>query len=444
MAGGVGSGRASGAPGQPVSVEVLPNGVTLAVDSSPAPGSVALGVFVPVGSQDERDRAQWGWAHLLEHMVFKGAGPWDVDGVAAVMDDLGGEVNAFTTREYTCFYAKVLEPLGCRAADLLWTLVTAPRLEAGELAKERAVVLEEMAEARDDIEDVTEQRYMEALWADDALRHDILGAPGAIRRVSAAALRGFWETAYSQAPPVCVVAGSGAAEVARRWREALQRPRYRGPRRTAGGWRPAPREVVKRQAAEQVHVLMGREGPALTGADYWEQLVLSLVLGGQNTSRLWLRLREQEGLAYTVGAALNSYGGWGETDIALTVRPDNLARAVAVAGEEVRRLAGEGPTEAEVGRAVTALTSNLVFGLETPDGRMQRLGRWLLLERLPPDLAAVTARLAQVTPAAVQAAARRTWLDPGRLAVALVGPVPRGAPAARSWWGSDGRPSPTT
>lgn len=401
--------------------KLLPSGMTVAYDDIPAVGTTALAFFVHVGSRDETPEA-WGVAHLLEHLVFKGAGDWDFREIAARMDMLGGDINAFTTREYTCFHAKVLDPYAEEAFLLLRDLVTRPWLRPEDIEREKRVVLEEMKESQDDPDEVTDQVYADALYADSSLTHDILGTPESLAQVGGEEVRAFFDHWYNPANMVFAVSGGG--------RDALVDRLASDPSKTSGTF-SLPRkppvlrlETRMRKAPwEQVHVMLGTKAPPRDGQDYYAALLLALSLGGQNSSRLWQRLREEAGLVYQVGTQYMAERDYGDMAIYLALGHEEVPQALTLMREEIESMAHDGPSREEILRSARLLETSLVFGLETPDGRVQRLGRYALWGESPPPVSSMIAQVRAVEPKRIRQLAEELWVMPEALAVAATGPI---------------------
>ncbi len=419
-------------------LQTLPSGLRLAWDDQGSLGTTAIGLFVGVGSRAETVASNWGAAHFLEHLVFKGAGTLDGAAIARAMDDLGGEINAYTTREHTVFYAKVLASRAWDAWQLLRTMVFYPRLATADVEKERQVIIAERHEALDDPEDRCEQAYMKSLYADADLVHDILGTGRSIRALSTARLKRFYRQWYRPAGMCVALSGQGAAALADRIREQEMVPAR--PEVAAVGEPvtvppiPVPRELLLRADGEQVHTMVGTAAPPLDDPNYEATQLAATILGGQNSSRLWQQLREEAGLVYTVYAAYSAHSQWGDLSIYLAVHPRSLTEALRLAGNTLRTFLTQGPSPQEIERARVLITTALAFSLETPEGRMVRLGRWGLANAPPPSLADVRQRLEAVGPQDVQSVAKQLWTDPGEVALAAVGPIPRRIAPLRSYF----------
>lgn len=373
-------------------------------------------------------------AHFLEHLVFKGAGALDSRAIATEMDLLGGEVNAYTSRDYTCYYAKVLTPLAGQAWNLLWTMVRHPWLREEDIAPERNVIKEELREARDDLEDRCETAYMRALWQDFALTHDVLGSMESLHQITAENLRTFYTTHYTTDNIVVAVAGDGTDGVL----SLLEQIPSGAMKRLTSlphCIEAQASEIHDNHPSEQVHILLGVSAPVLDSRDYPATLLLSTILGGQNTSRLWQRLREQDGLVYTVSTGYNAQPEWAEMSIHMALNPESIPSALAAVAEEMKAFQAQGPSADDLERAVIQIETSLAFSRETPEGRMFRLGRYALCAACPPDHEQFVQRLKDVTPSQVQQLATILWSSWDRVAIGTAGDLAAHDtnPSIRQW-----------
>ncbi len=371
-----------------------------------AAGSVAVAVFVAAGSRDEQPR-EWGAAHLLEHLAFKGAGRLSTVELADRMDRLGGDVNAYTTREVTCYHAHCLADDWENAFDLVWALATEPHLEAEDLERERGVVEAELREALNDPEDRAEEAYLKALWGDHPVSREVLGSTPSLRRMSIDVLRAFHARAYTPAHTLVVMAGQPGGvppEVARA--RLLDRVAAWSPDTVVSGPLAAPTalgaERLTRVSGQQAYVVMGWPAVPWHHPDSMIYRLLGVILGGQNTSRLWQRIREQEGLAYHVGAGYSGHRDHGDLSLSAGVAPDQVERVVAEMAAEWRGLRERPPTPDEVERARTQLKIGIVFQEESPEGRLHRVAPWVSAGLAVPTAQELVAAVDRVGPADIR------------------------------------------
>ncbi len=392
-------------------------------DDVPSVGTTALAFFIGVGSRDEEPR-EWGMAHLLEHLLFKGAGSLDYRAIARQMDRLGADINAFTTRDYTCFYAKVLDSEAERAYLLLREMVQQPWLRPEDLAKEKNVVLEEMHESLDDPDEVLDTLVSEALYEDPAYTHDILGTSASLADIDAESLRAFFDRHYQPQTMVFAASGGSAEKLAARVHEDFggacgdspRLPKRRQPPRFA------PRRLVRLCEWEQCKLALAVPAPSRYDRRYASALMMASLLGGQNTSRLWQRLREEEGLVYTVATHYSPEDDFGDMVTYLGLAPQRVGEAWTAVQEEMASLAANGPQEEELEHTRVTLNTVLVMNQETPDARVMRLGRYGLEQRRAPALSAVADELGRVTMEDVRRQAQ-VWVDGGSQALAAAGPL---------------------
>lgn len=393
-----------------------------------------MGIFIGVGSRHE-ELEQWGQAHLLEHLAFKGAGTHSAKDIAAMMDQLGGEFNAFTTRDYTCFYSKVLTPLAEDSLHLLQDLVFSPHLQEADLGRERQVVEEEMREAHDDLEDQCEELYMAALFSDVRLTHDILGTPESLANTSINALQDFYHRWYRPPHIVFGASGEGAEDVTSSiGRIVVPRSGEKGSIILPHDSGTVQQQVVKEMPAEQTHVIFGVKAPLFFEPEHETATLLAMILGGQNSSRLWQTLREEAGLAYTVSTGYSAQEQWAEMSSYFVVQPESVIEATTLFAEEMKRFIQEGPAIVEVKRAIIQVKTQLLFHLETPEGRLFRMGRLALSNRTAEPIERVLARLNAVTPDMVRELCRQLWGNPSQVAVAVVGKIPKNMGSLRDYF----------
>lgn len=396
--------------------------MTLVYDDISSVGTTALAFFVGVGSRDE-DTQEWGAAHLLEHLLFKGAGPWDYRAIAREMDKLGADINAFTTRDYTCFYARVLDTEALAAYQLLSAMVREPWLKGEDFVREKNVVIEEMRESRDDPDDMLDLLLTEALYQDPAYTHDILGTAEVLKAMPLEILTRFFERHYQPSQMVFAVSGGAREAVLGAVHQDFSEPHATTIlpiRRSVPAMRLASRH--RRAEWEQLHLGLSVPAPHRYHPHYWAALLTAGLLGGQNSARLWQRLREEEGLVYTIATQYGPDYDFGEMSTYLSLGPELLTRALTALSEELQRLAQEGPDGDELERIQTSLYTMLVMAQETPDARIMRLGRAGLDQQIPVQLIQVEQHLREVSPLEVQSLAG-LWTQNGAMAAAWTGPT---------------------
>ncbi|WP_448060031.1 M16 family metallopeptidase [Cellulomonas hominis] len=367
---------------------VLPGGVRVLTEHVPGLRSAAVGAWVGVGSRDERD-GHHGSTHFLEHLLFKGTVRRTAMDIAEAFDEVGGEANAATGKEHTCYYARVLDEDLPMAVDVIADMVTSARLDTDELEIERGVILEELAMNDDDPSDVVHERFAEAVLGAHALGRPIGGTPETIRAVPRDAVWEHYREHYR--PETLVVTAAGGidhdalcAQVERALADGgwtLSQDAAPHGRRTVGdgsdpvGVPAVGTELVITRSTEQANVIIGGTGLTATDPRRFTLSVLNAVLGGGMSSRLFQEIREKRGLAYSTYCFGSGHADTGIFGLYAGCTPAKVDEVTALLVSEWERLADGGITEAELRRSVGQLSGGLVLGLEETGARMSRLGK---------------------------------------------------------------------
>jgi predicted Zn-dependent peptidase len=405
--------------------EVLDNGVRVVMEPMASVKSVAVGVWVNVGSRDEGEGEE-GYSHFLEHMLFKGTRRRSAAQVSREIDALGGELNAFTTRETTTFYAKVLDQHVEPAVDLLADLFHHSRLDAKEIEKEKQVIQEEIRMVRDDPEDFVQEWHTEQMLGRHPLGRPILGKPETIRALTRDRLRAYRDRHYQ--PERTVIAVAGRIDP-----DAMRRVLARGFGRAAGASRqplrrwPAPVHggvQVSRKKLEQAHLSIGFRGLPVGHKDRYAAHALNAWLGGSVSSRLFLEIREKRALAYSIYSYLAPFSDSGTWTVYAATRPAEAARVVDLIRRELRR-ARQGLSRADVAAAKNQLKGSLMLSLESTTSRMSKLARDLMFDGAPAALDDMLADLDRVTGDQVHRVAN-DCIDATRFSLSALGPITRG------------------
>ncbi|MGN6273742.1 MAG: M16 family metallopeptidase [Protaetiibacter sp.] len=413
---------------------VLPNGVRILTEHVPGSQSATVGFWVAVGSRDEQP-VTYGSTHFLEHLLFKGTATRSALDIAVAFDSVGGENNALTAKEHTCYYAKVRDRDLDMAVRVLADMFASSRIDDDDFENERGVILEELAMADDDPGDVAGERFFEAVFGDHPLGRPIGGNPESISAVTRDAVWQHYRANYG--PRDLVITAAGAVDHERLvevalaalaeagWDlEASARPVER--RNPAEGLieRGSPLALVERPL-EQVNLYLGVAGLAAADPRRPVLTVLNSVLGGGMSSRLFQEVREKRGLAYSVYSFASSYSDAGIMGLYAGCSPRRAADVAELMLAEFRRVASEGITAEELGRARGQLGGASALALEDSDTRMSRLGRSELTLGEFADLDETLRRIDAVSAEAVQELAAELVDRP--LSAAAVGPV---APSA--------------
>ena len=406
--------------------EVLRNGLTLLTESMPHVRSVTVGVWLRRGSRNEPSRLN-GISHFIEHLVFKGTKSRTAREIALSMDSVGGQIDALTSREYTCFYAKVLDQHLDEAVDLLADIVQHPLFDPEELERERQVVLEEIRMVEDTPDDLIFDLFSGEFYPRQTLGRPIQGTAETVSGFTRRQLLGFFKGCYR--PQNMLVAAAGnlrhakLSKLVRHSFRSLVGTRRREPKL------PKPRVhcgVVKKAKNElaQLHLLLGLPAFRKDFAGRYALYVLNTVLGGTMSSRLFQRIREERGLAYSVYSALSGYVDTGCLVIYAATHPDNGAEVIRLALEELKSLRADGPTEIEFDVAREHLKGSLMLGLESTSSRMSNLARQEIYLHRQQSLAETLRWIDSVTMEKVHRLAREIMRD-SRVGLAAVGRVGR-------------------
>jgi predicted Zn-dependent peptidase len=363
---------------------VLPGGVRVLTEHMPGLRSATVGAWVGVGSRDERD-GHHGSTHFLEHLLFKGTARRSAMDIAEAFDEVGGEANAVTGKEHTCYYARVLDSDLPMATDVILDMVTSALLDPDELETERGVILEELAMNDDDPSDVVHEQFATAVLGTHALGRPIGGTPATIRAVPREAVWDHYREHYSS--PTLVVTAAGGVDhdaLCTRVLAALSTggwdatsivpPAARRGEGTAEGIPAEGVELTVRRTTEQANVILGTTGLTANDPDRFTLAVLNAVLGGGMSSRLFQEIREKRGLAYSTYSFANGHAETGVFGLYAGCAPGKVDQVVTLLTSEWERMAEGGITRAELKRSVGQLAGGLVLGLEDTGSRMSRLG----------------------------------------------------------------------
>ena len=358
----------------------LKNGLRIIGERIPHFRSVSVGFWVGSGSQYETpDEA--GLSHFLEHMVFKGTEKRTTRQIAEEMDKVGGQLNAFTSKECTCFYAKVVDEHLPLAMDVLSDLVTAPIFDPAELEKEKGVVIEEINMSADDPEDSVHELLMLANYGDQPVARPILGTEAKIAAYSSEDLRAYWKKMYRPQNTVLALAGNydwnAVVALAEKLLDKWSPDAFESRACTTN---PVPVTLLtKEKDIEQIHICLGFPALPIGDERSYELSLFNSVFGGAMSSRLVQKIREERGAAYTVYSYPNAYTDSGMLSVYAGTNPDAAEEVYGLLLGEAKKLASEGMTRDEFMMAREQLKAGYILGLESTSARMQSLGRRLLL-----------------------------------------------------------------
>lgn len=409
---------------------ILPGGIRVLTEHMPGQRSATIGAWVGVGSRDET-HDHFGSTHFLEHLLFKGTASRSALDIAEEFDAVGGEANAATGKEYTCYYARVLDSDLPLATSVICDMVTSARIDESDLETERGVILEELAMNDDDPTDVAHERFAELVYRDHPLGRPIGGTPAAISAVPRDSVVAHYRAHYR--PDTLVISAAGGVNHDHLCESVLNAV-------AAGGWdtsslrAPAARRdttlaeisvaagnaLTISRTTEQANVILGGAGITSTDPRRFALSVLSAILGGGMSSRLFQEVREKRGLAYSVYSFGSTHADAGSFGLYAGCAPSKVRDVIRILGAEWDRIAGDGITPDELKRAVGQLRGSLVLGMEDSGSRMNRLGKAELVTGELMTLDESLERVSSVTAADVNELAQVLAATPRSLVV--VGP----------------------
>ena len=400
---------------------VLPSGLRVVTESMPAVRSVSLGVWLNVGSRHETDPDS-GITHFIEHMVFKGTDRFSARELACEIDGLGGNLDAFTSKETTAFTAKVLDEHWPRALDILADMVQNPTLAEDEIEREKGVILEELKMDEDNPDYLLGTIFAGSFWRGHGMGRPVIGTQESIRGFGRSRLRQFFADTF-RAPNLMLAAAGNIdhdefVHAAERHFGGLAGTCAIGPEQPPQG----QAEIVLRDkpSLEQVHVLLGVETFSALDPRRFAGLVLSTMLGGGFSSRLFQKIREEAGLAYSVYSDLGLYTDAGCLSVGAGTSLDALRTVLQYALREFRDLKDRRAPESEIRRAKDHLKGSLMLGLESTGSRMANLARQEAIHGHVRTLDEISDQIESVTAPEIEALANE-WFQQDRIAVTVLG-----------------------
>ena len=360
--------------------KTLSNGIRVVAEEIPYLKSVSIGVWVGCGSRCEK-KEENGISHFIEHMLFKGTQKRGASDIASEIDAVGGQINAFTAREYTCFYTKTLDEHTPVAMDILSDMIFDPAFRDSDTELERGVILEEISLYEDSPEDLVYDLFSEAVWGDSPMGRTILGTKDTLDKISPETLRAFMRKNYTSDSIIISVSG----KLCENFFELLEQ--YFGNVSLNKGIpemydaKYSPRRIVKTKDIEQLQLVVGFNGIDVMDESVYSLLVFNNVFGNGMSSRLFQNIREKYGLVYSICAGHSAYINTGTFDISAGMSAANAPRVAELICDEIRRIKRDKLTHAEVDAAKEMLKGNYILSCESTGARMQNAGRSLLLNK---------------------------------------------------------------
>jgi predicted Zn-dependent peptidase len=399
----------------------LPNGLRIVTDRIGTVATVSLGLWVDVGTRNEAPAIN-GAAHFLEHMAFKGTERRTARDIAEEIEAVGGHLNAYTSRESTAYYAKVLKEDVTLALDILADILLNSTFDAAELERERQVILQEVGQANDTPDDIIFDYFQECAYPGQAMGRPVLGTPEIIRRLSRESVMGYLSEHYGARKMVLSASGNLEHErivaLADKLLAAMpaEREGATEPARYVGGEHREDRDL------EQLHLVLGFPGIELADPDYYAASVLSTAFGGGMSSRLFQEVREKRGLVYTIHSFAHGFRDGGLFGIYAGTGEDEAGELVPVLCEETSKLA-DGLQPVELQRAKAQMKAGLLMSLESTGARCEQMAQHMLIHGTPFDPADMVRRIEAVDDAAIGRVVKRWRSAPPTLAA--LGPLGR-------------------
>lgn len=402
---------------------VLDNGVTIVAEKHPHVRAVSIGAWVRLGSSYETAQTN-GISHFIEHMVFKGTQTRSPLEIATVLESLGGDLNAFTDRELTCFHATALSEHLDQALDVLSDLMLRPTFPKVQLERERKVVLQEMSMVEDSPEEWINDLFFETVWKDQPLGRPVIGTRRNIQKISRATLLKFFQQHYR--PENIVISVAGAIDFDDLAEKCRKHFSFQGGQKTLPLDRPASKFRSRARAVtvegEQLHLLLGFEGIGFQDPYRFDALILSFFLGGGMSSRLFQEIRENAALAYSVDCDCIPYRDTGLFTFYVGMAPKSLKQCMGILSREIHKLRDTPLTEKEINVVKGQLKGTILLSSDQVDVRQESLGRNELVFGRYIPVEEVVAEIDRVSPERIRQLAQRIFV-PEKEAVVTLGPV---------------------
>ncbi len=411
-----------------VQFTTLSNGFRIVTEHMPGLQSASLGIWVSAGGRNE-EVAQNGIAHFLEHMAFKGTTTRTALQIAEAIEDVGGYINAYTSREVTAYYTRVLKDDTALALDVIADILLNPIFDPQEIEIERGVILQEIGQSLDTPDDVVFDWLQEKAYPEQALGRTILGPPERVRKFNREDFERFVKQHYGPGNMVLSAAGAVDHDEIVKQAEALVGHLPARPALVAESAKFQGGEARQDKSLEQVHFALAFESPGYRDPEFYTAQINSIALGGGMSSRLFQEIREKRGLCYSIFAQSGAYADTGMTTIYAGTSGDDVNELAMITIDEMKRAADD-MTEVEINRARTQMKAGLLMGLESSSSRAERMARMVQIWGKVPAIEETVAKIDAVTAQDVRAfAGKLSTVQPA--ALALYGPVSQAASLAQ-------------
>ena len=360
--------------------KTLSNGIRIVAEKIPYLKSVSIGVWIGNGSRYEK-KEENGISHFIEHMLFKGTYKRDAGEIAGAIDAVGGQINAFTAREYTCFYTKTLDAHAAVAMDVLSDMIFNSKLDENDINLERGVINEEINMYEDSPEDLVYDLFSQAAWGDTPMGRTILGTKESLDGINSQIMRSFMDTHYTCENIIISVSGNLCEDFFELMEQFFGKIRLNKGKPLMGDEKYRPGSVIRTKDTEQLQLVVGFEGIDIMDESVYSLLVFNNVFGSGMSSRLFQNIREKYGLVYSICAGHSAYLNTGTFDISAGMSAENAKQVAYLICEEVKRVKRDKLSKDEVDMAKEMLKGSYILSYESTGARMQGAGRSLLLNK---------------------------------------------------------------
>lgn len=405
-----------------VKISQLDNGLQVVTDPMEGVESTALGLWFKVGARYETAKLS-GMAHFIEHMLFKGTDRRSSFSISEEIEATGGYLNAYTSRENTAFYARMLAQDKELCLDVLADVLQHSRFEPEDIEREQTVISQEIAQAEDTPDDVVFTDFQSQAFAGQGLGQSVLGSQQTLSNINRENAMAFWQYHYRPDKAILVASGGVDHDAFVRLAERLFWPDRgeRGPREMPTAAKYTGGVTLKTRALEQVHTVLGFEGASMTDPRYFASAVLSTLLGGGSSSRLFQEIREKRGLAYHVGAHTSGYADTGLFAVYAGTAPEAEAELLSVLIDEFKRLVDTNVPELEIERARAQIRASVLMGRESTSSRAEDAAQQMLVYGIPRTVSDLIGQLDAVDAAAIRREAELMLSSP--VTLSAIGPL---------------------
>ncbi len=397
----------------------LANGVRIVVEKIPTVRSVSLGIWVGTGSRNESQQNN-GISHFIEHMMFKGTHTYNAKQIAEIFDGIGGQINALTSKEYTCYYAKVIDQHFDLALDVLADMFFNSKFEQAEIDKERGVILEELYMYEDTPDDLVHDLISRASFGDHPLGYAILGTKPVLESVNRQMITEYMDATYTAGNTVITIAGNVESDVFEKVAALFEKMAAKNIEQKPNNIELLTEKIVVNKSTEQAHICLANKGYSVGHENTHALAIINNIMGGSMSSRLFQEIREERGMAYSVYSYHSAYADNGMYVSYIGTSPKHVDEALKIIKKVYRDMYESGITAEELHKAKEQLKGMLTLSLESTTSRMNRLGKNELLLHRQISLDETIEKIEQVTLEQTKQVCEEIFAETG--ALAAIGP----------------------